>query len=117
MAKWLHSLTAENIADYASCYWPDATVLTYDTKGAPRMLSGIEAIRANQQQWFDATDYAAMNLTYSAPDRFAEHAPEEWVYIYNNIDRYRYLEAFYIEQRSGEYRIVNQLLVSNLLVP
>lgn len=117
MAKWLRSLNTENIADYSSCYWNDATVLTYDTKGSHRMLRGINAIRANQQNWFDGADYASFKLTYPQPDRFSQGMRGSWVYVYNNIDRYRYMEAFYFEERSGEYRIVHQLLVSNLAIP
>ncbi len=117
MAKWLHALNTENISDYASCYWDDATVLGYDTAGNSGVFRGINAIRAHQQQWFDGADYAAMNLTYSPPDRFTLGSPTSWVYVYDNSERYRFIEAFYFERRSGEYRIVHQFLISGVQIP
>jgi len=117
MNRWIRSLTTENIEQYASCYWKDATQLIYDTKGSSTLFEGIAAIRNKQQQWFENADYASMNLIYPEPNRFPYGGSSSWVYVYNNIGKYRYLEAFYIERRAEEFRIIDQILVSNVVVP
>ncbi len=116
MQKWISALTTENIEAMASCYWPEATKIIYNPNRTSSMLEGIEEIRENQQRLFDKFDYPSMHLQYPNPKRFLPGSVSEEerrpVYIYDNKKR-GFIDIFFFEKRSGEYRIIQHLLLIN----
>ena len=114
MRQWIAALRSEDINGYASCYWPEATLLSYNTNGDSKLLEQVEAIRRNQKMLFDNFDFASMNLTYANPRRIESGSGSREIFVYDNREHNGYIEMFYLEKRSGEFRIVNQVLVMGL---
>jgi hypothetical protein len=117
MSTWITSLQSENIEGFASCYWPDATLFSFNPNGNSSLLEGVGAIKSNQATLFAAFDYKAMNLTYPQALRFPSMRSAKSIYVYDNRAKFGYIEIFYLEGRSGEYRILNQVMTMGLAPP
>ncbi len=109
MAKWLWAIGHEYVDGYAECYWPDATVVTYDRAGQPvATLTGVKAIRQRQQDWADNVDFSKVNLegdtTRYLPTDGGDIAMYVWVQ-----KAVPSMGVFYVQKRGSEVRILRQL--------
>jgi hypothetical protein len=91
-------------------YWPEAVVISYDPSGGSELLEGPEAIRRSQEAVFAEYDYPSLGLQYPEPARFFPERDSLPVYIYNYVD-YRFIDIFYLQERSGEVRILRHILL------
>jgi len=110
MTRWIEALKSEDIDTLMSCYWPDAVSVSYDPTGGSELLEGTDAIRASTEAVFEAYDYPSLGLEYPEPARFFPTRDDLPVYIYNYLD-YRFIDIFYFQTRSGEYRIRRHVLL------
>ena len=108
MAKWLWAIGHEYVEGYADCYWPDATVLTYDASGQVTTLTGVKAIRQRQQEWSDQTDFSKVDLAWPEPTRFVPSAGDVTVYVYMP-KQFPGINVFYYQRRGTETRILRQI--------
>ncbi|HUX21883.1 MAG TPA: hypothetical protein VMW69_11640 [Spirochaetia bacterium] len=117
MSKWIRALQSEDIGSFASCYWPEATLFSFNPSETSTLLEGVDSIQSNQASLFAAFDYGAMNLSYPKAARFPSRGNNRVIYVYDNRERFGYIEIFYLERRAGEYRILNQILTMGLPQP
>jgi hypothetical protein len=110
MARWIEALKNEDSETLMSCYWSDAVSITYDPSGGSELLEGTAAIRESTETVFAEYDYPSLGLEYPEPERFFPLRDSLPVYIYNYVD-YRFIDVFYFQRRSGEYRIVRHILL------
>lgn len=110
MGRWIEALKSEDSDTLVECYWPDAVSITYDPSGGSELLEGRQAIRESQDAVFAQYDYPSLGLEYPEPARFFPQNGDLPAYIYNYVD-YRFIDVFYFEKRSGEYRILRHLLL------
>jgi hypothetical protein len=110
MHRWIGALKAEDLDTLMSCYWPDALSISYDPTGGSELLEGTEAIRGSTAAVFEAYDYPSLGLEYPEPARFFPTQDDLPVYIYNYVD-FRFIDIFYFQARSGEYRIMRHVLL------
>ncbi len=110
MDKWTTSLSSEDIDSMVSCYWPEVLDITYSTNGKSSSRVGIDAVRENQQMLFDRIDYPSLHLNYPEPARFIPESGDLPIYIYDYREK-NFMDIFYFEKRSGEYRIIRHILL------
>jgi hypothetical protein len=108
IAKWLWSISHEYIDGYANCYWPEATIETYDNKGQSSLLTGVKAIRQRQQDWADKMDFSKVDVNYPDPTRFVPANGDIYVYSYV-LKQFKEIEIFYLQKKGAELRILRQL--------
>ena len=108
MAKWLWAIGHEYVDGYADCYWPDATVLSYDQAGQLTTLTGVKAIRQRQQDWSDQMDFSKIDLNWPEPTRFVPATGDVTVYVYMP-KQFPGINTFYYQKRGAEMRILRQI--------
>ena len=113
MKTWEKALVTEDLDTLIDCYWPDALSVTYNRNGESAMQDGSRAIRREQEGWFDQLDYPSLGLKYPEPQRFLPEQSDKPVYIYDYSSS-GFMDIFYFEKRSGEYRISKHVL---LIIP
>jgi hypothetical protein len=112
MNQWVNSLKTENIDSFADCYWQDAQSVRFDPAGGSRLLEGASAIRGAQAEWFARVDYPSLGLDYPEPARFLPGAGDMPVYVFN-VTKFKFIDIFYFQKRSGRYRILKHVLLLN----
>lgn len=108
MAKWLWAISHEYVDGYAECYWPEATVVSYDVTGQLTTLTNAKAIRQRQQEWADTIDFSTMDLNWPEPTRFIPAVGDISVCMYMP-KQFPGINVFYYQKRGSEVRILRQI--------